>query len=243
MIASSVAIYGVSFLAGILSILSPCVLPLVPIIVGTALNTHRFGPYALALGLAISFTLVGVFIATLGASLGIDQEIFRSIAAFLLIAFGTILISTSLQARFASLSSGIGNSGQNLIAKVSTDSLLGQFALGLLLGVVWSPCVGPVLGATITLASQGQHLGHVFVVMAIFGIGAGLPLIVLGLLSRQAMLKIRSKLFTAGKVGKQILGMFMLLIGVMILTGVDKSIEALIVEVSPDWLINLTTRF
>lgn len=243
MITSGFAIYGVSFLAGVLSILSPCVLPLVPIIVGTALNTHRLGPYALAVGLAISFTLVGVFIATLGASLGIDQDLFRKIAAFLLIAFGIILLSTSLQARFSSLSAGVGSSGQNLLGKVSTDSLFGQFLLGLLLGVVWSPCVGPILGATVTLASQGEHLGHVFIVMAIFGIGAGLPLIVLGLLSRQAMLKIRNKLFTAGKVGKQILGILMLLIGVMILTGADKSVEAFIVEVSPDWLITLSTRF
>lgn len=148
-----------------------------------------------------------------------------------------------LQARFASLSSGIGNSGQNLLAKVSTNSLLGQFSLVLLLGVVWSPCVGPILGVTITLASQGQHLGHVFVVMASFGIGAGLPFIVLGLLSRRAMLKIRNKLFTAGKVGKQIFDMFILYIGIMILTGADKSIEAFIVEASPDWLINLTARF
>lgn len=236
-------VYGLSFLAGLLSILSPCVLPLVPIIVGTALNTHRYGPFALAVGLAISFTVVGVFIATIGASIGIDQELFRVIAATLLIAFGIVLLSSTLQAKFASATAGIGSAGNNLLSKISTDSLSGQLVLGLLLGVVWSPCVGPVLGATITLASQGANLAHVALVMVFFGLGAGLPLILLGLISRQAMTSIRSKLFTAGKVGKHILGAILLFVGILIISGLDKQLETLIVTSSPDWLISLATRY
>lgn len=235
--------YGLSFIAGVLSILSPCVLPLVPIIVGTALNTHRFGPYALALGLAISFTVIGVFLATLGDALDIDQELFREVAAWLLMLFGVVLLSTRLQAGFANITSGLGGSGQQLLDKVSTDSLLGQFGLGLVLGIIWSPCVGPILGATVTLASQGQQLGQVVIVMAIFGLGAGLPLILLGMLSRQVMMNIRGKLFAAGKLGKQVLGGVMLLIGIMILTGLDKQLESFLVAISPDWLITLSTRF
>jgi len=239
----ALGVYGLSFLAGLLSILSPCVLPLLPIIVGTALNTHRYGPFALALGLAISFTAVGVFIAMIGASIGIDQELFRIIAATLLIIFGIVLLSSTLQARFASVTADIGGAGNNLLSKISTDSLSGQFILGLLLGVVWSPCVGPVLGAAITLASQGASLGHVTLVMALFGLGAGLPLILLGLLSRQAMMSVRSKLFTAGKVGKRILGAILLFVGLLIISGLDKQVETLIVTSSPDWLISITTRY
>lgn len=236
-------VYGLSFLAGILSILSPCVLPLVPIIMGTALNTHKYGPYALAFGLAISFTAVGVFIATIGASIGIDQEAFRTIAALLLMIFGVVLLSGSLQEKFASVAAGISGSGNNLLSKVSTDSLSGQFILGLLLGVVWSPCVGPILGAAITLASQGSNLPHVILVMALFGLGAGLPLIILGSLSRQVMMNVRGKLFTAGKVGKRILGIILLLVGLLIISGLDKRFETLIVTLSPDWLIAVTTRY
>lgn len=239
----TLGVYGLSFLAGLLSILSPCVLPLVPIIVGTALNMHRYGPFALALGLAISFTAVGVFIATIGASIGIDQELFRVIAATLLITFGIVLLSNTLQAKFASATAGIGGAGNNLLNKISTDSLSGQFVLGLLLGMVWSPCVGPVLGATITLASQGTNLGHVALVMALFGLGAGLPLILLGLLSRQAMINVRNKLFTASKIGRRILGVILLLVGLLIITKLDKQFETLIVATSPDWLISLTTRY
>lgn len=239
----NITTYGLSFIAGILSILSPCVLPLVPIIVGTALNTHRLGPYALALGLAISFTAIGVFLATLGDALGIDQELFRLIAAWLLLIFGVVLLSTRLQAGFANMTSGLSGSGQQFLDKLSTDSLFGQFGLGLILGIIWSPCVGPILGATVTLASQGQQLGQVVIVMAIFGIGAGLPLILLGTLSRQVMMNVRGKLFAAGKLGKQVLGGIMLLIGFMILTGFDKQVEAFLVGISPDWLVSLSTRF
>lgn len=237
------ATYGLSLLAGVLSTLSPCVLPLVPILIGAALNAHRYGPIFLAFGLATSFTIVGVFLASLGAAIGLDPEVLRSVAAVMLIVFGLILFSSTLQEKFAIATSGISGSGQSLFDRISTDTLTGQFLLGLILGVVWSPCVGPTLGATITLASQGQSLGHVTLVMAIFGIGAGLPLIILGSLSRQVMMQFRSKLFSAGLFGKKILGAFLLLVGIMIITGADKHIEGLVVSHSPDWLIALTTRY
>ncbi|OIR17891.1 thiol:disulfide interchange protein DsbD [mine drainage metagenome] len=233
--------YGLSFLAGTLSILSPCVLPLVPILIGSAVMAHRFGPFALAAGLASSFTIVGVFIASVGVAIGLDQEVFRNIAAILLILFGITLLSRSLQEKFAVASSGLSNSGQSVLSRISTDGLFGQFLLGLLLGVVWSPCVGPTLGATITLASQGQNLAHATLIMAIFGIGASAPLIVLGMLSRQAMMKFRDKMLVVGAAGKKILGALLLILGLMIVTGLDKKFETAILNAAPDWIVKLTT--
>ncbi len=233
--------YGLGFAAGTLSTLSPCVLPLVPILLGSALMTHRYGHYALAAGLAISFTLVGVFIIGLGSAIGLDQDIFRNISAALLIMFGLVLFLPALQAGFAVAAARLGNSGQILINRISGDSLSGQFSLGLLLGIVWSPCVGPTLGATITLASQGQDMAHVTLMMALFGLGAGIPLILLGLLSRQAMMKFRNSLFTAGNAGKKVLGGLLFTMGMLILTGYDKSFEAMMLQTSPDWLIRITT--
>jgi cytochrome c biogenesis protein CcdA len=235
--------YGLALLAGILSILSPCVLPLVPILVGSAVLAHRFGAVALAAGLTLSFTIVGVVIAAAGASLGLNQEVLRNVAAVLLLGFGSILLVPALQERFAVATSGLSSSGNNMLSKVTLDGLPGQFVLGLLLGIVWSPCVGPTLGAAITLASQGQSLAQITLVMALFGLGASLPLIVLGLISRQAMSKVRGQLLEAGKRGKQVLGVAMLLIGIAIITGGDKAFETWILSVAPDWLVRLTTRF
>lgn len=233
--------YGLGFTAGTLSILSPCVLPLIPILLGSALMTHRYGHYALAAGLAISFTLVGVFIIGLGSAIGLDQEIFRNIAAVLLIMFSLVLLLPALQARFVVATASIGNSGQILMDRISGDSLSGQFSLGLLLGIVWSPCVGPTLGATITLASQGQDMAHAALMMAMFGLGAGIPLILLGLLSRQAMMKFRNSLFTAGNAGKKVLGALLFTMGTLILSGYDKRFEAMLLQISPDWLLRITT--
>ena len=71
---------GLALLAGILSTLSPCVLPLIPIVLGAALGRHRFGPVALAAGLALSFVAIGLFVATIGFAAGLGQEVFRAAA-------------------------------------------------------------------------------------------------------------------------------------------------------------------
>lgn len=233
--------YSLSFFAGVLSTLSPCVLPLLPILIGSAVMAHRFGPIALAAGLASSFTIVGVFITSVGVAIGLDQEVFRHIAAVLLIVFGITLLSSTLQARFAVATSGLSGSGQSLLSRISTEGLFGQFALGLLLGVVWSPCVGPTLGATITLASQGQNLAHAALVMALFGIGASTPLVIFGMLSRQAVMRFRDKILAAGATGKKILGILLLSLGLMIVTGADKKFETAVLNIAPDWLVKLTT--
>ncbi|HUX27111.1 MAG TPA: cytochrome c biogenesis CcdA family protein [Burkholderiales bacterium] len=233
--------YGIGFAAGALSVLSPCVLPLVPILIGTAASAHRRGPLALAAGLTLSFAVIGVLLASAGASLGLDPAVFRNIAALMLLGFGVLLLSSGLQERFAVAASGASSIGQGMLSRLTLDGLPGQFVLGLLLGVVWSPCVGPTLGATITLASQGQQLGQVMLMMALFGLGAGLPLVILGSLSREAMLRMRGKLLATGQQGKKVLGAVMLLIGIFILTGLDKKFETWILDVAPAWLTQIGT--
>ena len=235
--------YGLGYLAGLLSTLSPCVLPLVPILIATAVAAHRFGPYALALGLTLSFSMVGIFLATLGASLGLGQDTFRSVAAVILIGFGVVLLSPRLQERFATATSGLSEAGNGLLSRFTLDGLPGQFLIGLVLGIIWSPCVGPTLGAATTLASQGSNLAQIGILMIIFGLGAGTPLVVLGSLSRATMMRMRGKMMSAGKLGKMLLGGILLLLGIAILAGLDKSFEAWAVGISPDWLTNLTTRF
>ncbi|TAG77112.1 MAG: cytochrome c biogenesis protein CcdA [Burkholderiales bacterium] len=237
------ATYSLGYLAGILSTLSPCVLPLLPILISTAITAHRFGPYALALGLTISFTVVGMLIGTVGASLGIDQDIFRYIAAVILMAFGVVLLSTQLQERFATATSGLSTAGDSFLSKLSIDGLKGQFVIGLVLGIIWTPCVGPTLGAATTLASQGKDLAQIALLMLVFGVGAGTPLVILGSVSRATMMKLRGRMLSAGKTGKLLLGGIMILLGIMILTGLDKSFEAWVLSVSPQWLTELTTRY
>lgn len=234
---------GLSFLAGVLSTLSPCVLPLLPILIGSAITNHRRGPLALALGLGLSFTLAGVALASLGLYLGLNQGWLRNGAAVVLLLLGAVLLSNRLQNRFASATASVGTTGDALSRRISFAGLPGQFALGFLLGLVWAPCVGPTLGAAVTLASQGHALGEVILVMFVFGIGASLPLALFGTLSREAMLRTRGKLMKVGSTGKYVLGVLMIAVGASILTGFDRGLEARLVQWSPDWLTDLTTRY
>lgn len=235
--------YGLGFLAGLLSTLSPCVLPILPILLGSAVNAHPRAPIALAAGLAISYAVIGTALAWAGSALDIDTSVFRTLGAVLLGLLGLVLISGNLQQRFASGTSGIANAGDRLIARMRADGLWGQFLIGLVLGIVWSPCVGPTLGAAVMLASQGTHFPQVSLMMGIFGAGAALPMVALAYVSRAAMVTMRGKLMQAGKTGKVLLGATMVLLAALILSGLDKWFEAWLVDQSPSWLTQLTTRF
>jgi cytochrome c-type biogenesis protein len=234
---------ALALLAGLLSTLSPCVLPLLPIVLGAALTEHRYAPFALAAGVALSYVAVGLFVATAGFAIGLDQDVFRSVAAVLLIAIGAVLLLPRLQGRLAVAAGPFGHWAQTQAGGMSRRGLSGQFALGLLLGAVWSPCVGPTLGAASVLAAQGKNLGEVALTMIAFGLGAAAPLIALGLLSREAMLRWRDRLISAGKNGKYLLGGLLVFVGALIVSGLDRKLEALLVAASPAWLTQLTTRF
>jgi cytochrome c biogenesis protein CcdA len=235
--------YGLAWLAGVLSTLSPCVLPIIPIILGAAANAHRLGPVALATGLTLSFTVIGMLISTVGIAAGIDQSILRIIAAWIFLAIALVLLFDQMQEKVIQISSSVGGLKSGWANRISGNSLSGQFALGLVLGLVWSPCVGPTLGAAVALASQRENLAHAALVMIIFGIGANVPLVILGLLSNQTSMWLKGKLIFVGKVGKKIFGLLILVVGMSILTGFDKIIETKLLELSPSWLTELTTSY
>jgi len=234
---------GFAFLAGIVSILSPCVLPILPIVLGGAASEHRRGPLVLAAGLALSFTVIGLFVATIGFSLGLDLGVFRMFAGIVLLALGLAMLVPAAGARLATAAGPLSDWTQSRFGGFDRGGLSGQFGVGLLLGAVWSPCVGPTLGAASLMAARGENLGQVGLTMLAFGIGAGLPLAALGALSRERLLGLRDRMMSAGQGAKTALGLVVVAVALLVLTGYDKIIEAALVEASPAWLTNLTTRF
>ena len=111
--------------AGLFSILSPCVLPLAPIVLGTAVSDHRLGPLALAAGLATSFTAIGLFVATIGYSIGLDGEFFKVTGAVLLIAAGFALALPRLQIQLALAAAPLGNWTERKFGTAATGGLRG----------------------------------------------------------------------------------------------------------------------
>lgn len=227
-----------ALVAGVFGIVSPCVWPLVPVVTSSAATSGRSGPMYLALGLSVSFAVAGTLLTLLLVSTGLDPELFRYVAAGLLIAVALVLLIRSLNdwavLRLSSLSSRF-----NVGRDAGSVSAPGQFGVGALLGVVWLPCVGPTLGAAIALASMGQNMGMAFVVMLAYGIGTAGVLVLAGMLSGRLLSRWRSTLMSSSGFGKKLLGGTLLTLGVLVLTGFDKYLEALAVNVVPDWVFSL----
>jgi cytochrome c-type biogenesis protein len=232
-----------SFVAGVLSVLSPCVLPLLPIVLGAAAAKEKWGPVALAAGLSLSFVVIGLFVATIGFSIGLDADVFRYVAAVLILAVGVVLMVPRLQTAFAVAGGPLANWAHGHLDGTESGGVGGQFAVGLLLGAVWSPCVGPTLGAASLLAAQGHDLGQVALTMLVFGLGAAFPLLLLGIASREMMMRWQARLAAAGPGLKMGFGAILVAVGLLALTGLDKRVETALVDASPQWLTDLTTRF
>lgn len=230
-----------AYAAGALTILSPCVLPLVPIVLGNAAQKHRLGPLALVAGLVVSFTTTGFVVAAFGETLGIDSEVVRLTGAILLLLIGFVLLVPRLQAVTERAVGPLANWAARRQAGLERFGLAGQAGIGVLLGLVWSPCVGPTLGAATVLAAQGQDLGGVALVMAAFGLGIATVLLALSLAAREVIARWRGRLMSAGSSGKKILGALTIAVGLLILTDVDRLIEGYVVNASPDWFNDLTT--
>lgn len=232
-----------AFVAGVLSILSPCVLPLLPIVFGGAASRHRWGPAALAAGLAFTFTAVGMFLATVGFTIGLDADLLRRAGGVVIALVGLVLVVPGLSAGISGASAPLTNWGQERLAGFNGSGLGGQAVLGSLLGLVWSPCVGPTLGAASVIAAQGQALGQVAFVMLSFGLGAAGSLVLLGYASQRTLAAWRGRIRSTGETGRRLLGLMLLVIGAGILSGFDHSLETWLVQISPAWLTRLTTHF
>ncbi|MCR4377460.1 MAG: cytochrome c biogenesis CcdA family protein [Rhodospirillales bacterium] len=231
------------FLAGSLTTLSPCVLPLLPVLLGGAVQQHRLAPLALATGLAVSFTTVGLFVASLGFALDIDVGAIRITAAVIMAAFGIVMLSPVLQTVFVRVAAPVTGGANGALSRLSGDGLSGQFALGLLLGAAWSPCAGPTLGAAIGLAAQSGTVTQAAATMLLFSLGAVVPMLALAYGSRQVVAARRERLANMAKWGKPVMGGSLVVLGLLIVSGLDKSIETQLTAAMPLWLVDLTTKF
>jgi cytochrome c-type biogenesis protein len=227
-----------ALVAGVFGVLSPCVWPLVPVVTSSAATAGRSGPLYLALGLSLSFAVAGTVLTLLLVNAGLDPELFRHLAAALLVVVGLTLIlrplGTWVTLRLSTLTSRVDGGMSKPMA-----SSAGQFGVGALLGVVWLPCVGPTLGAAIALASMGQSMSMSFLVMLAYGVGTAGVLLLAGLVSDRLLARWRPALMRSGGRGRKVLGLTVLGLGILVLTGFDKILETLVVSLVPAWIYSL----
>ncbi|MEP1519122.1 cytochrome c biogenesis CcdA family protein [Ascidiaceihabitans sp.] len=229
-----------AYLAGLLTLINPCVLPVLPIVLVSSLNASRMGPVALAAGMSLSFVVFGVLVTAFGGAIGLTQDTLAQIGAVIMVVFGTVLLVPALSTRFEAAAAGMAGRADGAMNDIDNQSTKGQFIGGLLLGTVWSPCIGPTLGGAIALASQGENLGYVTLIMVAFAAGVSTLILGLGLGAREAIRSRATRLRTLAAKSKPILGATFVAVGLMLLFKVNHIIEAWLVQVLPYWLQDLS---
>jgi cytochrome c-type biogenesis protein len=231
-----------SYVAGVVASLSPCVFPVLPIVATSATRTHRAGPLFLAGGTIVTFTAVGFLISATGTLLGLDHEFVRSAAGALLVVIGVLLVVPLLAQRVSAAVFGrIGAAGAGRVALIKGDSLASQFAIGALIGIAWTPCVGATLGAAMTLAARAGGSFNAVTSMFTFGVGVMSPFLLIAYGFRNTIRRNRSG-GTATALQKSF-GVVLFLMGAAVLTGMDKGLAAWALEVMPPIMMNFIFSF
>lgn len=229
-----------AYVAGLLTLINPCVLPVLPIVLVGALNASKVGPLALAAGMSLSFVVFGVSVTAFGHIIGLTQDRLAQIGAALMVMFGLVLIVPMFARRFEMATAGLAAGADAQMDTIDNASLRGQFVGGLLLGTVWSPCIGPTLGGAIALASQGEYLGYVTLIMIFFALGVSTLIIGLGLGAREALRTRVQALRGLAERSKPIIGITFVAVGVMLLLQLHHSIEGWLLDIMPIWLQDLS---
>lgn len=231
---------GFSLAAGGLTTLSPCVFPMLPLVVGGALQGNRLGPLAMGLGMVSSFAGIGMVLGALGPALGIDGDSVRNAGAAMLIAFSVVMLVPALGERFTRWMLPLASSAHAASSGIQGGSLTGAFLLGGVLGLVWSPCSGPLLGSALTLVASEGGLARGGLILGVFGLGAAIPLVAVAYASRSGFNRVRDWVMARIERARHAFAVLLGLLGVAILMGWDKHLEAWMVRWMPDAWVNLT---
>lgn len=228
------------FAAGLLTLLNPCVLPMLPIVLASALQAGRLGPVALAGGMAVSFVILGVGLSWGGRAVGLDPESVAQAGAVVLMALGVVLLLPATGERLAAATAGLSARADAGIDRLERGTLAGQAGTGALLGAVWSPCIGPTLGGAIALAAQGESPLRATAIMASFALGAGVVLMALAYGAR-ASLRRRMALFRSlAARARPVTGILFVGLGLFLLTGLYHRMEGWLLDVLPAWLVDFS---
>jgi cytochrome c biogenesis protein CcdA len=227
-----------AFAAGMLTIFSPCVLPLAPIVVAAARARDPRGPIALGFGLAATFGIVGGVLASFGVEFG-DSDLARAASAIVMVAIGAALLVPAIGERIERRLGFVGRAADVMSERLPNAGLAGQAAAGVVLAFAWAPCAGPILGAALLLAAKGGSLAAAIATMTAYAVGAASALIGAGYAAGRVASKAR--FVWAGAGGRLALGAAFVLIGAAVLTGFDHHIEAVLVAAMPDWLTAFAT--
>ena len=228
------------FIAGMATVATPCVLPILPAVLSGSVGS-RFRPLAIVAGMTFTFTLMGLLIFTV-ASFSFFTEYLRWFSIFIIIGMGAVLFDDDINEVYVRYSSLMLNFAREhfsfigtLSSKAPSQGLIGGFFLGMSLGILWIPCVGPILGSVFmyvaeSSAGSGNILQGLTLLLA-YSLGVGIPMLIIAYSGKSVSGRVkwfsrRSHFF------KKLSGLILVLVGLMMLFGIDKYIKIIFLPYS-----------
>lgn len=225
-----------AFMAGVVTILSPCILPVLPIILAGSVAEGRRRPVGIILGFIASFTFFTLLLTAIVKATGLPADSLRLLAVVVIFLFGIVLLFPQTQValeKIISRLSSIVPSTQN------QHGLVGGLVIGASLGLIWAPCVGPILAAVITLAfTSAITLTAVLITLA-YAVGTAIPMLVIMLGGRQLLQRVPWLMEHTPQIQKGF-GLIMILLAVMIFFNWDRRFQAYVLTVFPEYGAGLT---
>ena len=236
----SVSLVFSAFFAGVLTIFSPCVLPMVPFVARASFEKSKWGPVFLALGVALSFSVSTYLISTTGQLLGLSPDNLKIMSGVFLLIASILFLFPSAIDFLSGLLAPLNSKLQNRPQKASKNKLFSEFINGLLLGPIWAPCSGPTLAIIVGLIINEPETKISILLLAIFSIGSILPILFLSYGAKALVQRVQGKFLGNSHRVKQALGIFCAVMALLILTGLDKALETYLLSILPEFITNLS---
>jgi cytochrome c biogenesis protein CcdA len=229
------------FIAGMATVITPCVLPILPAVLSGSVGS-RLRPIAIVTGMSITFTLMGIVFSVL-LSLSFFTDYLRWISIFFIIGMGAVLFDDDINQSYLKISSSITNSArQNMpfLGKVESkapkEGLLGGLFLGMSLGILWLPCVGPILGSVFAFvaessASTGGIL-HGTALLIVYSLGVSVPMLIIAYSGKSISSRV-TWFVKRGHFFKKLSGLVLILVGLMMLFEIDKYLKKALLPYFP----------
>src|SRR5208337_516992 len=232
-------ILAFAFLSGVITILSPCILPVLPIVLSGGVGGGKARPFGVLAGFVVSFTAFTLALSAIVQALGIPVDALRIVAVVLIIIFGVVMLVPWLRNRFELLTSRIARRSGTTPGAQRRNGFWSGVVVGLSLGLIWTPCVGPIMASVISLALT-QHVdgGSVSITLA-YTLGTSIPMLAIMLGGRALLKKVPALTRNAGNIQKGF-GVLMILVGVAIGFGWDRQFQATILRLFPNYGTGLT---
>lgn len=229
-----ILLFGFAFLAGLVTILSPCILPILPIVLSGSVGGSKKKPIGIILGFILSFTFFTLFLTRIIQLTGIPVDTLRIFAAIILVIFGISLFTPKFQILLEQLFTKLSA----FTPKASSNTgFIGGVIIGLSIGIIWAPCVGPIMASVIALASTSKVTTTTFLITLFYSIGSGIPMFLI-MIGGRGLLKKVPKLLSNTKKIQKAFGLLMVVFAVAIFFHWDTSFEYFIAN--SQYGLNLT---